>query len=196
MEKEELRSQHFEWQTQWLAAFICTAQLRSSVCSDATPSPHSSLSPSLLAWGEVLTLILAYRDILQSATQSLRQTHLSEPLYFTAFLSFHGHFPWAQDKSIKVECKSCSSCSFSSLNLYRPGQTYLQTEFTCTSTGLCSFRPVSQGDVQVLVHWRELPFSHQPRQFCPGLTIASIAAGIGSKNWLSPKTCKSYYTPA
>lgn len=79
-EKDELSTQYSQWETQRPTAFICAAQLRSSVCSDTTPSrPPSSLSPSLL-W-DSQRLILAERDILQPATQSLRRTRLSESLY-------------------------------------------------------------------------------------------------------------------
>lgn len=149
-----------------------------------SPPPPPFLPPSCKILRE--RLISDWRDILQPATLSLRCTHLPESLYFTNVFQFPrtlslrnykispGRIPknlssWWQDR---CGCRQ----NLRALLLY----------------GLCSL-PVSQGDVQVLVHRVELPTSHQP---CPGLTNASTAAGMGSENWLSPKTGKSYYTRA
>lgn len=202
MEKDERRTRHFEWQTQWPAAFICAAQLRSSVCSDTTPSRLPLLPfslPPVLVWDSQRDQFLPRGTFCSLQPSKASGAHICLN-HFTVQC-----FPVSTDTFLKQltnqsrtnpkDAVPVLSSGFNSLHL--PGLTRLLTEFMCTFVGggLCS-HPVSQGDVRVRVHQKEPLTSHPPRQFCPGLTNASTAAGMGSENWPSPKICKSYYTRA
>lgn len=86
VEKDELRSEHSGWQTQWPAAFICAAQLRSSVCSNTTPSrlPLLPLSlPLVLKW-EIDSCLEG-----QSAVCKPKPRACTSVLDFTVFLREH-----------------------------------------------------------------------------------------------------------
>lgn len=73
-ENDELRSwpTTLEWQTQWPPALSCAAQLRSAVCSDATPSCFPLLPQMSVSLCERARP--AWRDVLQS-TPTASSTH-------------------------------------------------------------------------------------------------------------------------
>lgn len=152
-----------------------------------SPPPPPFLPPSF----EILRDWFLPRETFCSLQPKASGTHVClNPFIY----SFHRDFSLRNHKSIKEEPKRQRSCAIIRI----PEQS--SSTSSDPDAALLLYRvvlsPCSQGDVRVLVHQRELLTSHQPRQLCPGLTNASIAAGMASENWLSPKTCKSYYTQA